>query len=93
MTNVPYAGGGELEKIATQQWLAWFPNGMEGWNVYRRTGFPNLTPAVGTTAIPRRIPYGPNEFNLNPTNANEAAARYTEGGAPNSQYGRMWWDK
>lgn len=78
-----------VEKVAIQEWLAWFPNGMEGWNVWRRTGFPNLTPAPGTNAIPRRFPYGPNEFNLNPQNAQAAAAQYNN----NSQFARLWWDQ
>lgn len=87
--NVTLAAGNELTQIATQQYLAWFPNGMEGWNTWRRTGAPALTPAVGTTAIPRRFAYGPNEYNLNPTNVKEAAGRYND----DSQYGRIWWDQ
>jgi hypothetical protein len=90
---VALTAGTEIEKIATQQWLAWFPNGMEGWNTWRRTGFPALAPAPGTTEIPRRIPYGPNEINLNPTNAAEANGRYAAGGIDNSQFAPVWWDK
>jgi hypothetical protein len=91
--NVALSGGSELAKIATQEWLAWFPNGMEGWNIWRRTGNPALAPAPGTTEIPSRIPYGPNEVNLNPENAAVANSRYTAGGTENSQFARVWWDK
>lgn len=80
-------GAPDLTKVATEEWVAWFPNGMEGWNVYRRTGVPALTPAPGTTAIPRRIPYGPNEYNLNPTNVADAASRYNN----DSQFSNVWW--
>lgn len=83
----------DLQAIATQEWISWYPNGMEGWNTYRRTGFPVLTPAPGTTAIPRRFPYGPNEYNLNSANVSASAARYTVAGVPDSQFGRIWWDQ
>lgn len=83
----------DLQKIATQAWLAWFPNGLEGWDVYRRTGFPALTPAPGTTGgIPRRVTYGTNDYSYNSSNVASAAARYTVNGVPDSQYGRIWWD-
>lgn len=86
-------GASDLQKVATQEWLAWYTNGLEGWNVYRRTGFPALTPASGTTGIPRRTPYGANDYSYNAANVSEAAARYTVNGVPDSQYGRIWWDK
>lgn len=83
----------DLQKIATQEWLAWYPNGVEGWDVYRRTGYPTLTPAPGTTGgIPRRVTYGTNDYSYNASNVATAAARYTVGGVPDSQYGRIWWD-
>jgi hypothetical protein len=83
----------DLQKIATQEWVTWFPNGMEAWNVVRRTGFPVLTPAPGTTAIPRRTPYGTNDYAYNSANVGDAAARYTVGGQADSQFGRIWWDQ
>jgi hypothetical protein len=83
----------DLAAIATQEWISWFPNGMEGWNVWRRTGSPALTPAPGMTAIPRRFNYGPNEYNLNNVNVQAAAGRYTAAGIPDSQYARIWWDQ
>ena len=95
MSNAAVAltAGTEMQKIATQEWLAWFPNGLEAWNVSRRTGYPALTPAPGLANIPRRMPYGTNDYSLNPANAQDAASRYTVGGASDSQYGRIWWDK
>jgi len=36
----------KLEKIITQKWLANFPAGAEAWADHRRTGFPQIFPAV-----------------------------------------------
>jgi len=84
----------DAEQIATQEWLAFYPNGLEGWDIYRRTGFPTLTPAPGTTnGIPRRATYGTNDYSYNANNVTAAAANYTVNGQPDSQWGRIWWDK
>jgi hypothetical protein len=87
------AGPYDLQKIATQEWIAWYPNGLEAWDVYRRTGYPALTPAPGLAAIPRRAPYGTDDYAYNAANVTDAAARYTVNGTPDSQYGRIWWDQ
>jgi hypothetical protein len=74
--------------------VAFFPNGLEGWDVYRRTGVPVLTPAPATTnGIPRRTTYGTNDYSYNASNVTAAAANYTVNGQPDSQWGRIWWDK
>jgi len=94
LSSVALTGGAsDLQKIATQEWVAWFPNGLEAWDVVRRTGFPVLTPAPGTTAIPTRTPYGTNDYSYNAANVTDAAARYTVSGQTDSQYGRIWWDQ
>lgn len=88
-------GGDDYEKIATQQWIGHYPKGWMGFADWRRTGYPVLEKAPGTTAteIPRRVPYGPNEYSLNPTNVAAAASQYTGGGqSSDSQFGRVWWD-
>jgi hypothetical protein len=92
-TDVDLTGGEAARKIATQQWIAWYPNGWQGWSVWRKTGFPVLTPASGLTDIPRRLSYGVNEPQLNPANYEPAAAKYSGADGVNSQYARMWWDK
>ena len=86
-------GASDLQKIATQEWVAWFPNGLEAWDVWRRTGYPTLTPAPGLSAIPRRMVYGANDYAYNASNVSDAAARYTVNGQPDSQYARIWWDQ
>ncbi len=80
----------DVRKIAEQRWLSHYPDGNQGWAEWRRTGFPVLTPAPGAgRQIPRRMPYGTNEPQLNPANYAAAAALYSD----NSQDAKMWWDK
>lgn len=99
-TDIAISGGTELSKIGRQRWLAAFPDGLEGWNVVRSTGFPVLTPAPGvpppagvTNPIPLRMAITQNHFDLNPANTNAVANAYTVGGEKDSQYARMWWVK
>jgi hypothetical protein len=87
--------GSDLEKICTQEYLAHYPKGWLGWADWRRTGYPVLTPSVNSSlgGIPRRMPYGPNEYSLNPTNVGESAKQYTGGSqSSDSQLGHVWWD-
>jgi hypothetical protein len=92
-SNIDLATGSTLEKIVNQAWAAWYPNGIQGWNLWRRTNFPTLTPAPGqTNPIPRRIAHGANEANLNPDNWAAGVAGYTVNGEKDSQWGKMWWD-
>jgi hypothetical protein len=94
MAGVALTAGNELRQIALQEWMTWYPNGLEAFNVWRRTGFPVLTAAPGTTTgIPRRFPYGSNEYALNPANVAAAAAGYTVGGEADSRFARVWWDQ
>jgi hypothetical protein len=82
-----------LEKIATQRWLATYPNGLQGWFEWRRTGFPVLTPtpnAVNSSGeIPVRYTYGNAERSLNEVNRKIAEDRM--GG--DTQDTKVWWDK
>lgn len=82
-----------LKRINTQQWVAHYPNGNQGYADWRRTGYPALTPAPGQTAIPRRLSYSSTEYNLNGANTNAAAANYTSTDGKDSQFGKVWWDK
>ena len=92
-TAISLAAGSALTKIQLQQWLAFYPNGTQGWANWRRTGVPTLTAAPGAgLPIIRRIPYGPNDYNYNLANVTTAAALYTVGGVPDSQDAKVWWD-
>lgn len=96
LPNIDLSGGEQIKKIATQEWTTWYPNGGKGWDVWRRTGYPNLTPAPGAVnpyGIPRRFAYGPLTTAQNPENEAAAAAKYTGPDGKNSQYARIWWDK
>lgn len=92
---IDLGAGDALKKIATQEWVTSYPAGVRGWTVYRRTGYPALTPAPAALNggfIPRRMSYGPNEYSYNGVNTNKVAAQYTVSGDKDSQLARMWWD-
>jgi hypothetical protein len=84
---------GMLTRIGTQRWLALFPNGLEAWAEWRRTGYPALEPtpyAVNESKqIPVRYGYPNSENNLNKANYDAAVARI--GGDTHDI--KVWWDK
>lgn len=86
--------GANLRPIAIQRYLASYPDGLQGWSIWRKTGFPQLTPAPDATnpskLIPRRYTYGQGEYASNQA-ATEAAAGAITGG--DTQDARVWWDK
>jgi hypothetical protein len=85
--------GANLRQIAVQRYIASYPNGIEGWSIWRKTGFPTLTPApdaLTTTGIPRRYTYGQGEYGTNPEATKTAAGGITGG---DKQEARVWWDK
>lgn len=78
----------KLEQIITQKYIAWVGNGIESYNDFRRTGYPQLlvsTNAKGDdpTTIPKRLPYTLNEGNSNP---NQPKPR------PKTNV-KVWWGK
>jgi Starch-binding associating with outer membrane len=96
-TSVPGTNGitgDKFKRIALQQWIAFYPDGVQGWSNWRRTGFPDLKPTVNAqpvgTQIPRRYKYGLTDFASNKA-AVEAAIAKIPGG--NSQDAKMWWDQ
>lgn len=54
-----------LADIMTEKYIALFQN-IEAWNDYKRTCLPTLTPALGRSVIPGRLPYGSTEQQTNP---------------------------
>ncbi|MDB5232394.1 MAG: SusD/RagB family nutrient-binding outer rane lipoprotein [Chitinophagaceae bacterium] len=94
-TSVGLTGtASDLQKIQLQQYISFYPDGLQAWANWRRTGVPALTPtsnAINSSKqIPRRFTYGPNEYNLNSTSVKEAVARMGGGDTPEA---RVWWDK
>jgi len=89
----PAGTGANIRNIAVQQYIAAYPDGLRGWNIWRRTGFPTLTPAQDATnssrQIPRRYTYGQTSYASNTAAVTAAAAAI--GG--DTQDTRMWWDQ
>ncbi|HWI92163.1 MAG TPA: SusD/RagB family nutrient-binding outer membrane lipoprotein [Flavisolibacter sp.] len=85
--------GANLKQIATQRYIAYYPNGLQGWSIWRKTGYPVLTPAPdavnSSKQIPRRYVYGQNEYATNKVATDAAAAAI--GG--DTQDTHVWWDK
>lgn len=81
--------------LAIQQWLASYPNGHMGWNIWRKTGFPDLVKAPGGGGLPivRRFVYSSLEGQTNGAN-NKAAVAREVGPHPgvDSQDNRVWWN-
>ncbi|MCD8072972.1 MAG: SusD/RagB family nutrient-binding outer membrane lipoprotein [Alistipes sp.] len=91
--------GNELERIITQKWIAIYPNGMEAWAEFRRTGFPKIFPIQQSSSDPsvnkntqiRRMVFPKIEY-ANNAGAVNAAARLLESGQDNGGT-KLWWDK
>lgn len=86
----------QREQIGTQKWLALFPNGMEAWAEFRRTGYPKMYPVVQSDnpdlpggAFIKRFPYPPTEETNNATELEKGRALL--GGADNTATS-VWWD-
>lgn len=88
------AAGTNLTQIATQQYIAYYPDGVQGWSNWRRTNVPALVPAPDGTnspkVIPRRYMYGSSDQTLTKAGYDAAVARLTGGDAMDS---RIWWDQ
>ncbi|RHJ93558.1 SusD/RagB family nutrient-binding outer membrane lipoprotein [Parabacteroides bouchesdurhonensis] len=86
---------GTLEKIISQKWLALYPNGVEAWSEFRRTGYPkmNLVVVNESSDIPqgqfiKKLAYINDEKSLNP-NSTDASLN---GGKGDGRNVRVWWD-
>lgn len=104
LANNPFNTGGtvedQLEQINEQYWAAVFLNGIEAWSNWRRSGYPDLEPALVDSndppegnntngEIPRRLMYPEGtESVLNARNYNDVIDRQGE----NSLVTRVWWD-
>lgn len=90
----------KLEKIITQKWIAIYPMGLEAWAEYRRTGYPELAPAMDNLSNGvitdnvrgmRRLRYPYTEFDYNRENY-EAAVNML-GGTDNESVDLFWTKK
>lgn len=86
---------GNIQKISTQRYIASYPDGLQAWNIWRKSGFPTLTPAPNATntsgQIPRRYTYSSGEYTSNGVNVNAAKALLP--GGLDSQDAKIWWDQ
>lgn len=94
--NVDLDGSGDdFEKIVTQRYIASYPDGLKAWNIWRKTGYPVLTPAPDATnsskEIPRRYTYATSEFSSNEANV-LAAVLLLNGSDEDTMDDRVWWD-
>ncbi len=92
---VAYKGGAAgLAQIGIQKWIALFTQGFEAWSEWRRTGYPNLTPAANAKTangqIPRRVIYPQTEQSFNNTNLQAAI---TGQGGSDALDKKLWIDK
>jgi len=89
------AVGTNLRQIAMQQYIAYYPDGLQGWNTWRRTGWPALIPAPDAGNFPKVIPhrfmYGTDDYALTAKGVAEAVTRLKPNG--DKMDSRVWWDK
>lgn len=104
-TSVPGSNAvttNKLARIALQQWIAYYPDGLQGWCAWRKSeglvspgaGVPDLKPTVNarnsTGKIVRRYVYGVSEYSLNGDKLQTAVDNLPGG---DSQDSRVWWDR
>lgn len=103
MTDIPVVFGAtpdvQLEQIATQKWLALFPDGEEAWADYRRSHVLKLYPVAHSdnpdlpnpkTQWIRRINYLTSEIQNNGDEVSKAVQLL---GGPDKITTPLWWDK
>jgi hypothetical protein len=92
--RIVYAGGAAgLAQIGVQKWISLFTQGFEAWSEWRRTGYPNLTPALNAKTadgqIPRRVIYPQTEQSFNNTHLQAAI---TSQGGSDALNKKLWID-
>lgn len=85
----------KLEKILTQKWIALYLDPLNGWSDYRRTGYPQLFPAVSSANAKvqvsrgaRRLRFPLSEYNTNSSNVREAVTMI---GGDDNEGVDLWW--
>ncbi|HRP31816.1 MAG TPA: SusD/RagB family nutrient-binding outer membrane lipoprotein [Agriterribacter sp.] len=84
----------KLEQIINQKIVALYPNTLEGWSEWRRTGYPRVLVASNEQSgfkgvSPRRQHYPNNEKLVNIANNKQAVDRM---GGVDDMMKRVWWD-
>jgi hypothetical protein len=89
----------KLQQIITQKWIAGFPEGLNAWSEFRRTGYPKLFPIVNnhsefpelTNLGIRRMPFCNDEKNNNKAGYESGVKILSSRGGDNIAT-RLWWD-
>lgn len=84
----------KLEQIINQKMIALYPNELEGWSEWRRTGYPRVLVAANEQSTfqgvsPRRQHYPNSEGLINSVNYKDALGRM---GGTDDMLKRAWWD-
>lgn len=101
LTNIPVKWAStpaeQREQVLTQKWLALYPNALEAWAEYRRTGYPKLYARINSEnsdvpadGVVRRTPYVLGEYNTNKVGVESGVSKL---GGPDKANTRLWWDK
>ncbi len=87
--HITYNTNDALKQIGEQKWVVLFCQGFEAWTEWRRTGFPELTPAVDgyINEIPSRLRYESTEVSVN--GINYKAAVEVQGA--DALATKIWW--
>lgn len=80
-----------MVQIGTEKWLALYCQGIEAWAEQRRTGIPDLPPAIDGVfnEIPSRLTYPTIESSINKTNYDAAVAIQ----GPDLLTTKLWWNQ
>jgi hypothetical protein len=93
LNSAKVAWNGDVKQIYMQKWIALYKNGVEAWAESRRTDFPLMPAAPGSSyqghnRPPFRYPYPPTETTLNGANSAAFIAEIKD----NYWGKKMWWD-
>lgn len=87
----------QRQQIGTQKWLAIYPDGIEAWAEFRRSGYPQMYRVLQSdnADLPagtfiKRLPYPSTEAT---TNSEELKKGIQLLGGPDNAATRIWWDK
>ena len=84
----------QMERLIIQKWIALFPDGQEGWNEIRRTGYPKVSPLAQSSSnglnVANRIPFNNDEKINNAANYADAVQKL---GGADDYTTKMWWQK
>ncbi|UAM98482.1 SusD/RagB family nutrient-binding outer membrane lipoprotein [Polaribacter litorisediminis] len=88
VTSNPYNAANWKESVGVQKWIAFYMNGFEAWNEWRRLDYPVLAvPADAVIqSIPVKMPYVLAETQTNSASLNAVTS------TPANMTTKVWWD-